>query len=139
MTDPFCRRVREVADEGRVNTDSADLACAAGRVQRGSGPGQRLGKEAGVVGREQRPSCGQVVLVEDGLHRADRLARAAVDALVGMDVQRTATLVDAVDRAFLHTRPIKNIDARLGDHVGHRGLLSFPPYTSYILAACPTM
>src|SRR4029077_16393719 len=42
-----------------------------------------------------------VVLVEDRLDRADRLAGAAVDALVRVDVERALALVDAVDRALL--------------------------------------
>src|SRR4029077_5388121 len=66
------------------------------------------------------PLVGQIVLVEDRLHWAHRLARATVDALVGMDIQHPAALVDAVDRAFLDASLIEHIDARLGDHVGHR-------------------
>ena len=62
----------------------------------------------------------QVVLVVDRLDRADRLARAAVDALVGVDVQRAAALVDAVDRAFLDTGTVFDVHAGQRDHVGHR-------------------
>src|SRR4029079_14745281 len=64
-----------------------------------------------------------VVLVEDRRHGAHRLARAAVHALVGLDVELAATLLDAVDRALIDARPVLQVDARLGDHVRHRGLL----------------
>src|SRR6478609_522021 len=65
---------------------------------------------------------GKIVLVEDGLHRADRLARPAVDAFVGVDVQLAGTLVDAVDRALLDARLVLDVDARLGNHIGHDSL-----------------
>jgi hypothetical protein len=62
--------------------------------------------ELGLVG-------GDVVLVVDGLDRAHRLAGAAVDALVGVDVQHPVALVDAVDRTLLDAREILHVDARL--------------------------
>src|SRR4051794_20059780 len=64
-----------------------------------------------------------VVLVEDRLDRAHRLAGAAVDALVGVDVEHPLALVDAVDGALVDTGPVLHVDARLGDDVGHRFLL----------------
>ena len=69
------------------------------------------------------PLLGHVVLVEDRLDRADRLAGAAVDALVGVDVEHPLALVDAVDGALLDARLVQHVDARLGDDVGHRRLL----------------
>src|SRR5690606_37293450 len=84
---------------------------------------QGLLEERGVVPQVGRPLLGQVVLVVDRLDRADRLAGAAVDALVRVDVQHPRALVDAVDRALLHAGPVQHVDARLGDHVGHRDLL----------------
>ena len=38
------------------------------------------------------PLLGQIVLVEDGLDRADRFTRTAVDALLGVDVEGAAHL-----------------------------------------------
>ena len=64
-----------------------------------------------------------VVLVEDRLDRADRLARAAVHALVGVDVEHPLALVDAVDRALVDARAVLQVDTRLGDDVRHRILL----------------
>src|SRR4029453_5202638 len=61
----------------------ADLGRAAGRAERVVA----LGEEGGVGGGEVLPLRGHVVLVEDGLHRADGLAGAAVHAFVGVDVE----------------------------------------------------
>ena len=65
------------------------------------------------------PLLRHVVLVVDGFHRADRLARTAVDALVGVDVEHPLALVDAVHGAFLDARLVKHINAGLRDDVGH--------------------
>ena len=55
-------------------------------------------EELGVDGGELLPLRRHVVLVEDRGDGADRLAGAAVDALVGVDVEHARALVDAVDR-----------------------------------------
>jgi len=52
-----------------------------------------------------------------------RRAGAAVDALVGVDVEHPLALVDAVDRTFVDTSPVLEIDTGLGDDVGHQVLL----------------
>src|SRR5690606_37965345 len=62
---------------------------------------------------------GQVVLVVDGLDRADRLTRTAVDALVRVDVHRPTALVDAVHGALRDAGQIHHVDASLAYHVGH--------------------
>src|SRR5665811_1261285 len=59
----------------------------------------------------------------DGLDRADRLTGTTVDALIGVDVESALTLVDAVDRAFLDTGLVLDVNTRLGDHVRHVRLL----------------
>ena len=56
---------------------------------------------------------------EDRLHRALGLARATVDALVGVDVELILSLVDAVDRTYLDATGVLRVDARLGDDVCH--------------------
>src|SRR5574341_1288257 len=84
-----------------------------------------LGEEGRVRLGERLPLGGDVVLVEDRLDGADRLAGAAVDALVRVDVEHPLALVDAVDRAFLNARLVLHVDAWLGDHVRH--VLSQPP------------
>jgi len=54
-----------------------------------------------------------VVFVEDRLNRAYRLAGAAVDALVGVDVEHPAAFVDAVDWAFVDAGLVLDVDGRL--------------------------
>ena len=66
----------------------------------------------GLIGRD-------VILVEDRFGRTDRLARAAVDTLVGVDVKHASTLVDAVDRAFFDARLVHHIYTRFSNRVGH--------------------
>ena len=106
-------------DEGDVAHQGADV----GRSARGAERLFALGEERGVGGGELLPLGRHVVVVEDGLHRADRLAGAAVHALVGVDVEHAVALVDAVDRAFLDAGIVLDVDAGLGDDVGHRSAL----------------
>src|SRR6185312_17410327 len=72
---------------------------------------------------------GQVALVVDGVLRADRFARTAVDALGGVDPQLPFPDVDAVDRALAYARLVPDVDAGVGDDVRHRRLTpgSLPP------------
>jgi hypothetical protein len=80
--------------------------------------------DGGVVGPLRR----QGLLREDRIDRTLRLARAAVDALVRIDEQlpiRTFFVMDAVDGADRNARDVEHVDARLGDHVGHRVLLAW--------------
>src|SRR5688572_1980590 len=58
-----------------------------------------------------RPLRRHVAVREDGLHGTLGLARAAVDALVGVDVEHLVRLVDAVDRAHLHAARVLRPDA----------------------------
>src|SRR6266480_879042 len=74
----------------------------------------------GVVDLDKRlPLVRQGVLREDRLHRAFRLTRTAVDALLGVDDEYAFGLVDAVDRADIHAGLVFDVDAGLGDDVGH--------------------
>src|SRR5688572_2055559 len=68
---------------------------------------------------EALPLVRSLVLREDRLDRTDRLARAAIDALVGMNEELILALVDAIDRAHLHAGLVLDVDARLGDHIRH--------------------
>ena len=80
---------------------------------------QRLAEEQRVVAEIRSEVLGQVVLVVDRLDRADRLARAAVHALVRMDVEAATTFVDAVHGALVNAGPVHHVDTGLSDHVGH--------------------
>src|SRR6266446_4036162 len=65
------------------------------------------------------PLLGKVVLWEDGLGRTDRLAGAAVDALVGMDDEEIGAFVEAVHGTDGHAVGVLAKDARLGNDEGH--------------------
>src|SRR5699024_11859248 len=70
------------------------------------------------------PLLGHIVFEEDRLDGADGFAGPAVDAFVGVDVERALALVDAVDRAFLDAGSVLHVHAGLGDDVGHGFLRS---------------
>src|SRR3989338_3112196 len=93
---------------------------------RRAGSGLRGRLDARIVLEELLVQLGEVlplvrdlVLGEDRLHRAHGLARAAVDALVRMDIEHGLALVDAVHGADLDAGLVLDVDARLGDHVRH--------------------
>ena len=76
----------------------------------------------GVEGRVLGPFGGHRVLGVDRVHGALGLAGATVDALVGVDGQHpVGALVemDAVDGTHRDARLVQDVDARLGDDVGH--------------------
>src|SRR5262249_17684358 len=90
--------------------------------------GRRL--DAGVVLEELLvhlnellPVRRRLVLGEDGLDGADGLAGAAVDALIGMDVEHGLALVDAIHGADLDAGLVFHVDARFRDDVRHYSLL----------------
>jgi hypothetical protein len=77
------------------------------------------------------PFLGSVILVIDGFDGADRLAGTAVHALVGVDVQGTLTLIDAIDGALFNTCLVLDIYTRLRDYVRHvPGLSTLVPATA---------
>jgi hypothetical protein len=47
----------------------------------------------------------------------------SVDALLGVDDEDALEFVDAVDRADVHAGAVFDVDAGLGDDVGHAALL----------------
>jgi hypothetical protein len=94
-----------------VALDQAELARTAGRAE--------LVEELDVRLVVVLPLLRSVVLVEDRLDRAHRLAGTAVDAFIRVDVEGPLTLVDAVDRALLDARLVLDVDTRLRDDVGH--------------------
>src|SRR5262245_14989193 len=80
-------------------------------------------KERAILLGVAGPLLGHRVVGEDRLDRALRLARPAVDALVGVDVILVVALVDTVDRANGDAGGILGADTRLGDNIGHGSLL----------------
>src|SRR4029078_4357338 len=75
-------------DRRMIVGSRADLDGAARR------PEARLLEPLGVDLLERLPLGRDLVLGEDGVDRADRLARRAIDALVRLDVEHAAALVD---------------------------------------------
>src|SRR5215813_13998758 len=76
-------------------------------------------RELRVQGRVLLPLLREIVLGEDGLGRADRLARAAVDAFVGVDDEEVRALVEAVHGTDRHAIGVLAGDAGLGNDEGH--------------------
>src|SRR5436190_6227292 len=94
-----------------VDGQRADRAGTAGTAQRRVTAGQRLVEEAGVVLGVDTPLLWQVVLVEDRFDRAHRLAGAAVDALIRVDVQYAFALVNTVNGALIHAGAVLDVNA----------------------------
>ncbi len=97
-----------------------------GHEGHGGAVGVRGGVVVGAVEFEERQlALGELGVRFEGVHRAGRRARPAVDAGAGVDVQHLGLSearfagggVDAVDRAGQHTRRVGA--ARPGDDVGH--------------------
>ena len=107
---------RQILDDLWVVLGHADLGRATGRSELD----EEIGVDLGVLA----PLFGHIVFVVDRLDRADRLAGTAVDAFVGVYVQHPSALVNAVDRTFLDTGLVLEIDAGFGDRVRHEGLLT---------------
>src|SRR6185312_10521388 len=126
--------VRQPRYQWGVRGDDAELGRAARAAQRQILAGQGIGEEPRVVLAVDGPPLGQVVLVVDGLHRADGFT-CSVDALVRLDVERATALVAAVDRAFLDAGAVLNLYAGQCDHAGHRLLLvrlTLPGHYKYL-------
>src|SRR5688500_17821128 len=83
---------REPGHQRGVGSYRPELRRAARAAQRGVETQQDFCEEAGVVLDVRDPPVRHIVLVVDRLDRAHRLAGAAVDALVGVDVERAAAL-----------------------------------------------
>src|SRR5690606_29737397 len=59
------------------------------------------------------------ILREDRLGRALRLTQGAIDALVGVNLEKVGAFVDAVYRADFHAIGVFALDAVVGDNEGH--------------------
>jgi len=83
--------------------------------------------EIGVDRDEVPPLVGDGGCNINGRRWASRLARAAVDALAGIDEEMINIVIllfiwcgmDTIDGANIDARRIFGADTRLGDHIGH--------------------
>src|SRR6185503_11454441 len=66
-----------------------------------------------------------VFLGKDGRHGAFRLARAAIDAFVRMDVELLGTFINGVDGTHVHTGAVLGADTGFGNDVGHACLSGY--------------
>src|ERR1700681_4055450 len=90
-----------------------------------------IGVPVRVNGGEVLPFLGQVFQRENGGHRANRHASAAINALYGAYIKLGFALVgrfilarvDAIDGAHVHASGIFGANARLSYNVGHHDLL----------------
>src|SRR5512143_3924784 len=109
---------------GRCGNSSEDCRCRPGLLCAALRRwlARRVGalKHVAVLGDVGLPLRRDVFFGEDRRHRTLRLARPAVDALVGMDVELVLCLVDAVPRTDIHTGAVFDVDAGLGDDIRHQ-------------------
>src|SRR5215204_1687279 len=75
--------------------------------------------ELGGLGRVVAHVLGDLVVGVDGLHRTLGHAHGAVYALLGVDHEVVPTVVDAVNRAYLHASGVLRADTRFDNNVGH--------------------
>src|SRR5690606_14483271 len=101
----------QCGDDRVVLVDHAYLGGAAGRAH--------IVEELDVGLVVVLPLVRKVVFVVDRLDGAHRLARTAVDALVGVDVERAVAFVDAVHGAFVDAGPVLDIHTGQRDDVRH--------------------
>jgi hypothetical protein len=85
-----------------------------------------------------RPLVGQIVFVVDGFNRADWLTSTAIDALIRLDVEHTIALIDAIDRTFVDTCAILEINTGLGDNIRHEISAPFTGENSSTLSRLAT-
>jgi hypothetical protein len=71
------------------------------------------------------PFVGHCVLGKDRADRADRLTGTAIDALIGVDEIHVVGIsgVNTIHRTNVAAARVLDVDARLGDHIGHRSQL----------------
>ena len=65
------------------------------------------------------PLVWSVVFIEDRFHRANRLARTAIDAFIRVDVEHAVAFVNAVNGTFVNAGAVFHVDTRLSDYIGH--------------------
>jgi hypothetical protein len=98
-----------------IASDCADLRGSTGR----SDFTEELDVRAVVV----TPLFRKIVFVIDRFDGTHRLARSAVNTLVGVDVEHPVALVDTVNGTLIDARAVFEIHTRQGNHIRHNFLL----------------
>jgi len=71
------------------------------------------------------PLCWQIILVVNGFNWTNRLASTTVNTLIGVDVEHTVTLIDAVHRTFGNTGLVLDINTWQRNNVSQLLILYF--------------
>lgn len=78
----------------------------------GSARGSNFGEKLNIYGVIGLELIGKVILVKNGLNRANRLACTTINAFIGVDVKHPVALINAVDRALIDASLVLNVDTR---------------------------
>jgi hypothetical protein len=65
------------------------------------------------------PRLGEGGLRKDGTHWTHRLTESTANAFVRVNEELSIPLIDAVDRAHIHTGSVLDANARLSNHIHH--------------------
>ena len=76
-------------------------------------------KKLRIDGHELQHLRWQPFIGMNSTYRADRLAQTAIDTFIGLDINRPAALIDAIDRTRSQAGQIFDVDAGGGDDIGH--------------------
>jgi hypothetical protein len=80
---------------------------------------QSLTEERGVVGEVLVLIHWQIRFVVDRIHTANGFAPTAIHALLGVDVKRPSSFINAVDGALSDAGFVHHVCARCADHISH--------------------
>jgi len=107
-------------DQRSIDVELTDPCCTTRRAKRLTVPGQGVFEEGGIVSKVAVPLRRHIVFIIDRLNRADWLAGSTIDTLVGMDVESTSPLIDAINRTLVDTRAILDVNTRLRNYISHQ-------------------
>ena len=101
--------VRNRGDDRMIGAKRADFTGTAGR--------SKFHEEFSVDLRIILPLRGNIILVVNRLNWTNGLTCTAVHALIGLYVEHTSTLIDAIHRALFDAGFVLHIDTRLCNYV----------------------
>ena len=110
-----------VGDDRMVGLGSEIISQPARIAPAGYGPPEKVGIDFSKSLRMGR----QIILIPNGFDRADGHANRAIYALIRVDIKHPTAFINAIDRANIGADAVFDVDACLGDDVGH-GLAYLP-------------